>query len=72
MAPTASRTARPRRPQQVIYDSTEELLKALRAAGTPYREVAGRDWFDFEAPTALNYDIRITQRDVILVRNSRR
>ena len=55
--------------QQVIYDSTEELLKALRAAGAPYREVAGRDWFDFEAPTALNYDIRITQRDVILVRN---
>jgi endonuclease/exonuclease/phosphatase family metal-dependent hydrolase len=53
---------------EVIYDSTEELLKALRAAGAPYREVAGRDWFDFEAPTALNYDIRITQRDVILVR----
>jgi endonuclease/exonuclease/phosphatase family metal-dependent hydrolase len=53
---------------QVIYDSTDELLKALRAAGTPYREVAGRDWFDFEAPTALNYDIRITQRDSILVR----
>jgi endonuclease/exonuclease/phosphatase family metal-dependent hydrolase len=55
---------------QVIYDSTEELLKALRAAGTPYREVAGRDWFDFEAPTALNYDVRITQRDVILVRRA--
>jgi endonuclease/exonuclease/phosphatase family metal-dependent hydrolase len=53
---------------QVIYDSTEELLKALRAAGAPYREVAGRDWFDFEASTALNYDIRITQRDAILVR----
>ena len=55
--------------QQVIYDSSEELLKALRSAGAPYREVAGRDWFDFEAPTALNYDVRITQRDVILVRN---
>ena len=55
--------------QQVIYDSTEELLKALRSAGAPYREAAGRDWFDFEAPTALNYDVRITQRDVILVRN---
>jgi endonuclease/exonuclease/phosphatase family metal-dependent hydrolase len=53
---------------QVIYDSTEELLKALSAAGTPYREVAGRDWFDFEAPTARGYDVRITQRDVILVR----
>jgi endonuclease/exonuclease/phosphatase family metal-dependent hydrolase len=53
---------------QVIYDSTELLLKALAARGTPYREVAGRDWFDFEAPTALGYDVRITQRDVVLVR----
>jgi len=54
---------------QVIYDSTKELVKALRAAGTPYREVTGRNWFDFEAPTALNYDVRITQRDSILVRS---
>jgi endonuclease/exonuclease/phosphatase family metal-dependent hydrolase len=53
---------------QVIYDSSKELQKALRSAGTPYREVAGRNWFDFEAPTALNYDVRVTQRDVILVR----
>jgi endonuclease/exonuclease/phosphatase family metal-dependent hydrolase len=53
---------------QVIYDSSRELLKALRAAGSPYREVVGRDWFDFEAPTALGYDVRVTQRDVILVR----
>ena len=53
---------------QVVYDSTKELLKALKAAGTPYKEAAGRDWFDFEAPTALGYDVRITQRDVILVR----
>ncbi len=50
---------------QVIYDSSAELRKALN--GT-YKEVVGRDWFDFEAPTALNYDIRITQRDIILVR----
>jgi endonuclease/exonuclease/phosphatase family metal-dependent hydrolase len=53
---------------QVVYDSATELLKALKAAGAPYKEVVGRDWFDFEAPTALNYDVRITQRDVILVR----
>jgi endonuclease/exonuclease/phosphatase family metal-dependent hydrolase len=53
---------------QVIYDSSKELQKALKAAGSPYREVVGRDWFDFEAPTALNYDVRVTQRDVILVR----
>src|SRR3954451_18992134 len=55
--------------QQIIYDSTEELLKALRAAGAPYHEAVGRDWFDFEAPSSLGYDIRITQRDVVLVRN---
>jgi endonuclease/exonuclease/phosphatase family metal-dependent hydrolase len=55
--------------QQIIYDSTEELLKALRAAGAQYHEAVGRDWFDFEAPTSLGYDIRITQRDVVLVRN---
>src|SRR5215207_8380459 len=53
---------------QVIYDSSKELQKALRAAGAPYREAVGRTWFDFEAPTALNYDVRVTQRDVILVR----
>jgi hypothetical protein len=53
---------------QVIYDSSKELQKALKAAGSPYKEVVGRDWFDFEAPTALNYDVRITQRDIILVR----
>src|SRR4051794_15927716 len=55
--------------QQIIYDSAEELLKALRAAGAPYHEAVGRDWFDFEAPSSLGYDIRITQRDVVLVRN---
>ncbi len=53
---------------QVIYDSSKELQKALKAIKAPYKEVVGRDWFDFEAPTALGYDVRITQRDVILVR----
>ncbi len=53
---------------QVIYDSSQELQKALKAAGSPYREIVGRDWFDFEAPTALGYDVRVTQRNVILVR----
>src|SRR3954468_18368826 len=59
----------PRTPAtQVVYDSTKTLLKALKKAGTPYRAVVGRDWFDFEAPTALGYDVRITQRNVILER----
>ena len=53
---------------RVIYDSSEALQKALKAAGSPYKEVVGRAWFDFEAPTALGYDVRVIQRDVILVR----
>src|SRR3954465_9599534 len=53
---------------RVVYDSATELLKALKAAGAPYRLVVQRPWFDFEAPTALGYDVRITQRDVILLR----
>jgi endonuclease/exonuclease/phosphatase family metal-dependent hydrolase len=50
---------------QVIYDSSKELQKALK--GT-YKEIVGRNWFDFEAPTALGYDVRVTQRNAILVR----
>jgi endonuclease/exonuclease/phosphatase family metal-dependent hydrolase len=53
---------------QVVYDSTELLLKALADLGLQYRVVAGRDWFDYEAPTALGFDVRLTQRDVIIAR----
>ena len=52
----------------LIYDSTELLLKELEARGVRYRVAQGRDWFDFEAPTSLGFDVRLTQRDVILVR----
>ena len=52
----------------VVYDSTEVLRKAAADLGVRYRVVVGRDWFDFEAPTALGHDVRLTQRDVILVR----
>src|SRR4051794_37483434 len=59
----------PRTPAaRVVYDSTKALLNALKAAHAPYRVAVGRDWFDFEAPTALGYDVRVTQRNVILVR----
>ncbi|HEV2814804.1 MAG TPA: endonuclease/exonuclease/phosphatase family protein [Solirubrobacteraceae bacterium] len=51
----------------VAYDSTEVLLKELASRGTPYRVVRGRDWFDLEASTT-DQDVRLTQRDVILVR----
>jgi endonuclease/exonuclease/phosphatase (EEP) superfamily protein YafD len=53
---------------QVVYDSATELLKALKKAGAPYKQVVQRPWFDFEAPTALGYDVRITQRDAIFIR----
>ena len=52
----------------LVYDSTELLLKAAADLGVRYRVVAARDWFDFEAPTTLGFDVRLTQRDVILVR----
>jgi len=53
----------------VVYDSTELILKELAALGQRYRVVRGRDWFDFEAPTT-DQDVRLTQRDVILVRSA--
>jgi endonuclease/exonuclease/phosphatase family metal-dependent hydrolase len=53
---------------QEIYDSTGVLLRELRALGARYRVVRARDWFDFEAPTALGFDVRLIQRDVILRR----
>jgi endonuclease/exonuclease/phosphatase family metal-dependent hydrolase len=50
---------------QVVYDSTDVLLKAL---GGTYRLVAKRDWFDYEVATALGYDVHLTQSDLILAR----
>jgi endonuclease/exonuclease/phosphatase family metal-dependent hydrolase len=50
-----------------IYDSETELLKAFKAAGVEYRTVKARNWFDYEGPTA-EFDARIIQRDLILVR----
>jgi Endonuclease/Exonuclease/phosphatase family len=51
----------------VVYDSTEVLLKELASRGARYRVVRGRDWFDFEGATP-EQDVRLTQRDVILIR----
>jgi endonuclease/exonuclease/phosphatase family metal-dependent hydrolase len=56
---------------ELVYDSVAELDKQLRAVGQRYRVVARRSWFDYEAPTALGHDVRLTQQDVILVRTSR-
>jgi hypothetical protein len=57
------------RANDVVYDSTELLLKELAQRGQQYRVVRGRDWFDFEASTT-DQDVRLTQRDVILVRRA--
>jgi hypothetical protein len=55
---------------QVVYDSTDILLRELQALGQRYRVVRARDWFDYEAPTALGHDVRLIQRDVILIRTN--
>ena len=55
------------RANNVVYDSAEVLLKELANRNQRYKVVRGRDWFDFEAPT-VEQDVRLTQRDVILVR----
>jgi hypothetical protein len=53
---------------QTVYDSTQLLLSELKKRGEKYRVAVIRPWFDFEAPTALGYDVRLTQNDVVLVR----
>lgn len=50
-----------------VYDSTEVLLKELALRGTRYKVIRGRDWLDFEAP-AVDQDVRLTQRDVLIAR----
>lgn len=52
----------------VVYDYIKTLRAELRKRGLNYRVVVQQDQFDFEAPTALGYDIRLTQRDAILAR----
>lgn len=55
----------------VVYDYLALLLAELDKAGTPYDVVVSQDEADLEAPTGAPYfqDVRLTQRDVILVRH---
>jgi len=53
---------------QVAYDYVPELLAALKARGLEYRSVAQVELLDFEAPTLLGNDARLTDRGVILAR----
>lgn len=54
----------------VAYDFLDQLLKELDAAGAPYDVVVAQDEADLEAPVGAPYfiDARLTQRDVILVK----
>jgi endonuclease/exonuclease/phosphatase family metal-dependent hydrolase len=52
----------------VAYDYVPELIAALAQRGLQYRAVATVDLFDFEAPTLLGNDARLTDHGVILAR----
>jgi len=52
----------------VAYDYVADLLAALEARGQRYEAVETLPLFDFEAPTALGIDVRMTDRQVILAR----
>jgi endonuclease/exonuclease/phosphatase family metal-dependent hydrolase len=53
---------------QVVYDFLASLQKEIKARGLHYKAAVTQQEADFEVPTSLNYDIRLTMRDVILVR----
>jgi endonuclease/exonuclease/phosphatase family metal-dependent hydrolase len=53
---------------QVEYDYVADLLTALHVRGQHYEVAESIDLFDFEAPTLLGLDARMTDRQVILVR----
>jgi endonuclease/exonuclease/phosphatase family metal-dependent hydrolase len=60
----------PRTPAtQVTYDYLELLLAALAEEGIPFDVYETRLEFDAEVPSLLGYDVRLQQRDAILVRS---
>ena len=56
----------------VAFDFLDILLEALAERGLHYEPVSIVDNFDGEAPTALGFDVRLTDRDVILARTDLR
>ncbi|MGZ6126471.1 MAG: endonuclease/exonuclease/phosphatase family protein [Myxococcales bacterium] len=52
----------------IAYDYVPELIAALAARGLRYRAVASVELFDFEAPTLLGNDARMTDHGAILAR----
>lgn len=56
-------------PARVVIQDFLKILRAeLRRLGASYRVARVTTEFDYEAPTALGYDARLTIRDVILAR----
>jgi len=55
---------------QVVYDFLKSLNAELKAKGLKYRTAISQQEADIEAPTQ-QYDVRLTMRDVILVRTGK-
>ena len=56
--------------QQVVYDFLKSLNAELKRKGLKYRTAISQQEADIEAPTQ-RYDVRLTMRDVILVRTGK-
>lgn len=54
--------------RKVAFDPLRSLLEELDKLGQHYETVAIVKDFDFELPSALGFDVRRTDRDVLLVR----
>jgi endonuclease/exonuclease/phosphatase family metal-dependent hydrolase len=52
----------------IVYDYLDLLRAELAAIGRPYNIVTVRSHLDAEAPSALGFDVRLTQRNVILAK----
>jgi hypothetical protein len=52
----------------VVYDYLQLLLRELAALGDPYEVVVIQEEGDNEVPSTLGYDIRLTDRDVIIAK----
>ncbi len=56
---------------ELVYDSVDLLQDELKDRKLTYKVAAIRPWFDFAAPTALGFDVRLTQQDAVLVRTGK-
>jgi endonuclease/exonuclease/phosphatase family metal-dependent hydrolase len=56
------------RANTILFDFLEMLLDELAAQGTPYRVVTSATNVSAEVPTALGFDVKSTDRDVVLAK----